>query len=85
MGVLIDTGVFISWERDSGKVDFSRWSSLGEPAISVITQSELMVGVYRAKLTLQRDRRLRFVETVISNVSVGAQTVPVIGASNSTS
>jgi tRNA(fMet)-specific endonuclease VapC len=48
MGILIDTGVFIRWERDNGKADFGKWVSYGEPAISVITQSELMVGVHRA-------------------------------------
>jgi hypothetical protein len=44
MGVVIDTGVFIRWEREGGIIEFSRWSSLGEPCISVITESELKSG-----------------------------------------
>ena len=48
MGVVIDTGVFIRWEREGGIIEFSRWSSLGEPCISVITESELKVGIHRA-------------------------------------
>ncbi len=70
MGVLIDTGVFIQWERDAGKVDFGAWSAYGEPSISVITQSELMVGVHRADSPQRRDKRLRFVQSVIANVSI---------------
>jgi predicted nucleic acid-binding protein len=68
MGILIDTGVFIRWERDNGKTDFGRWPNCGEPAISVITQSELMVGVHRANTPERREKRLRFVQTVITNV-----------------
>lgn len=70
MGVVIDTGVFIRWERDGGTIDFSRWSSFGEPCISVITESELKVGVHRANTDERRARRLLFVSTVLSNVVV---------------
>jgi predicted nucleic acid-binding protein len=70
MGILIDTGVFIRWERDGGTVNLRNWSSYGEPAISVVTQSELMVGVHRANTPQRREKRLRFVQTVIKNVSV---------------
>jgi tRNA(fMet)-specific endonuclease VapC len=51
MGILIDTGVFIRWERDGGAVDLEQWAAHGEPAISVVTRSELMVGVHRANPT----------------------------------
>ena len=70
MGILIDTGVFIRWERDDGKVDLGRWAGYGEPAISVITQCELMVGVNRANTPERRDKRLRFVQAITTNVSV---------------
>ena len=70
MGILIDTGVFIRWERDGGRIDLGRWSAFGLPAISVISQSELMVGVHRADTTERRDKRLRFVQAIISSVSV---------------
>jgi predicted nucleic acid-binding protein len=70
MGVLIDTGVFIRWEREGGITDFSRWSSFGEPCISVITESELKVGVHRANTEARRARRTLFISTVLSNVVV---------------
>lgn len=70
MGILIDTGVFIRWERENGKTDFGRWANFGSPAISVITQSELMVGVHRANTPQRKEKRLRFVQTIITNVSV---------------
>lgn len=70
MGILIDTGVFIRWERDGGSVRLDQWSSHGEPAISVVTQSELMVGVHRANTLERRDKRLRFVQNIIANVAV---------------
>jgi len=70
MGVLIDTGVFIRWEREGGIINFSRWSSFGEPCISVITESELKVGVHRANTEARRARRTLFISTVLSNVVV---------------
>lgn len=70
MGVLIDTGVFIHWERGGRSVDLSKWSILGSPAISVVTQSELLVGVHRANSAQRREIRLRFVQAVIKNVRV---------------
>ena len=70
MGVLIDTGVFIRWEREGGIIDFSRWRSFGEPYVSVITESELKVGVHRANTEERRARRSLFVLTVLSNVIV---------------
>lgn len=70
MGIVIDTGVFIRWERDGGTVDLGGWTGHGESAISVITQSELMVGVHRANTAERRDKRLRFVQSVLANVTI---------------
>ena len=70
MGVVIDTGVFIHWEREGGNTDFSRWSSFGEPSISVITESELKVGVHRANTAERKSRRSLFVSTILANVVV---------------
>jgi len=70
MGILIDTGVFIRWERDEGKTNLGDWATYGEPAISVITQSELMVGVHRANTSQRKSQRLCFVQAIIANVSV---------------
>ena len=70
MGILIDTGVFIQWERDAERIDLVRLAVHGEPAISVITQSELMVGVHRANTPDRREKRFRFVQSIVSNVAV---------------
>jgi tRNA(fMet)-specific endonuclease VapC len=73
MGILIDTGVFIALERNRGAVDLTKWSKHGSPAISVITRSELMVGVYRANSEVRRKARENFVSAIFSNVS----TIPI--------
>jgi tRNA(fMet)-specific endonuclease VapC len=70
MGILIDTGVFICWEREGGAVDLGAWDHHGEPAISVITQSELLVGVHRADTTERRETRLRFVNSILSHLLI---------------
>ena len=70
MGIVIDTGVFIRWEREGGRLDLGRWGVYGDPAISVITQSELMVGVHRADTAKRRDQRLQFVNSILSNVRI---------------
>ena len=49
MGLLIDTGVLIRIERSVAvPLDFSPWERYGDAAISVVTASELLVGVHRA-------------------------------------
>lgn len=70
MGVVIDTGVFIRWEREGGSIDLAQWSFLGEPCVSVITESELKVGVYRANTEERRTKRLLFVNAILTNVVV---------------
>lgn len=70
MGILIDNGVFIRWEREGGKISLGNWASYGNPYISVITQSELMVGVHRANTQERGDKRLAFVQAVLTNVSI---------------
>lgn len=70
MGVVIDTGVFIRWEREARGVDFSRWAQLGAPCISVITESELKVGLHRANTAARKAARTLFVQTVLSNVTI---------------
>lgn len=71
MGVVIDTGVFIRWEREGRGVDFSRWAHLGQPCcISVVSESELKVGLHRANTEARRASRHLFITTVLSNVNV---------------
>jgi len=70
MGIVVDTGVFIHWERTGRVVDLSRWTELGTPCVSVVTVSELKVGVHRANTPERRARRNQFVEAVLSSVNV---------------
>lgn len=77
MGVVIDTGVFIRWEREGRGVDFSKWTVFGEPFISVVTVSELKVGIHRANTPERRANRNQFVETVLSCVTTLDIDIPV--------
>lgn len=66
MGVLIDASVLIEYER--GRVDLEPHLSGREQEeffLSVITASELLHGVHRAKDTGVRARRSAFVEGVL--------------------
>ena len=65
MGLIIDTGVFIRLEKDSGAVDFSTYKrAYGEGFISTATCSELLVGVHLANTGVRRARRSAFVEAI---------------------
>ncbi len=70
MGIVVDSGVFIRWERNGRDFDFSKWTLFGEPCISVMTVSELKVGIHRANTPERRAKRSRFVATVLSSVTV---------------
>jgi tRNA(fMet)-specific endonuclease VapC len=60
MGIVIDTGVLIRWEREDRSLDLSEWASLGKGFISVMTASELLVGMYRADTEARQTRRTTF-------------------------
>lgn len=66
MAVLIDTSVLVSAERRGQVLD----QAIGDRdrAISVITASELLHGVHRARTGATRARRAAFVEHVISAI-----------------
>jgi tRNA(fMet)-specific endonuclease VapC len=71
MGVLIDTSVLIKHER--GRLDLSRTlaSREGEEFfVSVITASELLHGVHRAKDEGIRARRSAFVEAILASFPI---------------
>ena len=70
MGLLIDTGVFVRWEREGRKIEFAQWASHGDAAVSVVTASELLVGVHRANTDERRKIRSVFVEKILSIVPV---------------
>jgi tRNA(fMet)-specific endonuclease VapC len=66
MAVLIDTTVLVKAERRGQSLD----QAVGDQdrAISVITASELLHGVHRARAAAIRARRSAFVEHVISAI-----------------
>ncbi len=69
MGVLIDASVLIDHER--GRVDLNEWVRGRENEaffLSVVTASELLHGVHRAKEPGMRARRSAFVEGILGSL-----------------
>jgi tRNA(fMet)-specific endonuclease VapC len=66
VAVLIDTSVLVNAERRGQALD----QKVGDQdrAISVVTASELLHGVHRARTGAARARRVAFVEHVISSI-----------------
>jgi tRNA(fMet)-specific endonuclease VapC len=77
MGILIDTNVFIAAERARQALNLSEllaqipteWKE-SDALISVITVSELELGVHRADTEARRERRRAFVEAIIEQFGV---------------
>jgi tRNA(fMet)-specific endonuclease VapC len=70
MGMMVDTNVFIRFERSGKPIDLSSWEPSQKVYISVVTVSELLMGVHHANTEERRQRRSAFVEAVISGVGV---------------
>lgn len=70
MGLIVDTNVFILFERRGEPIDLSHWAPSEEVFISVVTVSELLMGVHRADSEARRNRRSAFVEAIISGISI---------------
>jgi predicted nucleic acid-binding protein len=70
MGLMVDTNVFISFEKSGKSIEFSSWESSEKVYISVVVVSELLMGVHRANTEERRQRRSAFVEAIISGVGV---------------
>ncbi len=70
MGLIVDTNVFIVYEKTEKPIDFSAWEPSEDACISAVTVSELLVGVHRANTDERRKRRSTFVEAVIAGVPV---------------
>ena len=71
MAALIDSSVLIAAEL--GQLDLERFSSLyaeEDVAISAVTASELLQGLYRARTASQRHRRQAFVEALLAQIPV---------------
>lgn len=77
MGILIDTNVFIAAERARQALNLSEllaqipteWKE-SDALISVITVSELELGVHRADTEARRERRRAFVEAILEQFGV---------------
>ena len=70
MGLIVDTNVFIEAERRHGAVDLSPWKDHGPVFLSVITVSELLVGVHRANTSERKTRRAAFVEAILIAIPI---------------
>jgi tRNA(fMet)-specific endonuclease VapC len=77
MGLMVDTNVFIRFEKNGKPIDFSAWEGSQKVYMSAVVVSELLMGVHRADTEKRRQRRLSFVESVISGVGVLDFTVAV--------
>ena len=77
MGLMVDTNVFINFEKDGKPIDLSSWEPSERIFASVITISELLMGVHRANTEERRQRRAAFVETVIAGVGVLDVTIDI--------
>ena len=70
MGLMVDANVFIEFERRNLPIDLSQRQPSDDVFISVVTVSELLMGVHRADNEGRRKRRSEFVEAVLAGVSV---------------
>jgi tRNA(fMet)-specific endonuclease VapC len=70
MGLMVDTNVFIRFEKSGKPIDLSPWEESDRVYVSVMTVSELLMGVHRANTEERRQRRSAFVEAIISGVGV---------------
>lgn len=70
MGLIVDTVVFVAFERSGQPVDLSPWAGSDEVFISAVTVSELLVGVHRADTDARRAKRAAFVEAILRNLTV---------------
>ncbi len=71
MARLIDTSVFVGLERD-GKTLYALETVVSDApfALASITASELLLGIYQALTSDQREHRMTFVESVLNGVRV---------------
>lgn len=67
MGIVVDTSVFIAFERRANEIDLAGLPAEEDLFISAITVSELLVRVHRADTSARRSRRLAFVEPILAS------------------
>lgn len=67
---MIDTDVWVLAEKSGQQLNLARWAHYGEAYMSVVTASELLVGVERANTLERKAQRGAFVEHLLSLVPV---------------
>jgi len=77
VALMVDACVFIHFERHGVPIDLSGWEPSEDVFISVVTVSELLMGVHRADSEARRKRRSGFVEAILAGVSVLDFTIAV--------
>jgi predicted nucleic acid-binding protein len=70
VGLIVDSNVFIRYERTGRSEFFTQYTAEDSAYISAITVSELLVGVYLADTAARRSRRLAFVEGLLRTLPV---------------
>ena len=70
MGLILDTNVLIKAERTGQGPIFAQYAEYGEAYISVLTVSELLVGVHLANTKERKRYRAAYVEQLISTLPI---------------
>ena len=70
MGLIVDTNVFIAFERRDEPIDLAPWEASADVCIRMVTMSELLMGVHRADTEMRRQRRSAFVEAILAGLRV---------------
>lgn len=77
MGLVIDTDVWVLAEKSEHTLDLARWANYGGAYMSVVTASELLVGVERANTPERKVQRGAFVEHLLSLIPILEFSLPV--------
>ena len=70
MGLIVDTCIFIAAERQEHSPNLAACQPYEHAYISVITVSELLIGVHRANTKARRLRRSAFAETILAEMPI---------------
>ena len=77
MGLIVETVVFIAFERSGQPINLTSWQITDQVFISAVTVSERLVGVHRADTESRRAKRNSFVGAILANVPVSDFTADV--------
>ena len=74
---MIDTDVWVLAEKSGESLTLARWAHYGGAYMSVVTVSELLVGVESANTAQRKAKRAAFVEHLLASVPILDFSVPV--------